>query len=108
MINDEQREEVNDSESEVVLDDESKISSSEMELIEGDFVIVKVTGKSRTLHYVGRVDFLNGYEYGGVFLKKISKYQDTSPVFVIDEKDEATFRVEEIVHKLPTPKNIGG
>ena len=32
------------------------------EIIEGDFVIVKVAGKSRVVHYIARIDVVGKYE----------------------------------------------
>ena len=43
-------------------------------IIEGDFVVVKCAGKSRTVNYIARVDTLNGedFEFEGVFLQKVA------------------------------------
>ena len=44
------------------------------QLIEGDFVVVKCAGKSRTVNYIARVDTLNGedFEFEGVFHQKVA------------------------------------
>ena len=42
------------------------------EIIEGHFVIVKVAGKSRVVHFIARIDVLGKYEYEGIFLHKVS------------------------------------
>ena len=34
---------------------------SDDEIIEGDFVIVKVAGKSRVVHYIARIDVVGKY-----------------------------------------------
>ncbi len=36
---------------------------SDDEIIEGDFVIVKVSGKSRVVHYIARIDVVGKYEH---------------------------------------------
>ena len=44
---------------EMVCDDNSDVSD-DFNIIEGDFVVVKLAGKSRFIHYIARVDILNG------------------------------------------------
>ena len=50
--------------------DDTNVSDDE-ELIEGDFVIVKlVSAKSRIAHYIARIDAMDENEFVGVFLKR--------------------------------------
>lgn len=41
------------------------------EIYEGDFVIVKVSGKSQVVNYIACVDVVDGDIFEGVFLKKV-------------------------------------
>ena len=79
--------------------------------MEGDFVVVKVMSvKSRFVHYIARVDAVNDdeKENEGVFLRReCSLWQDT-PIFVVDEKDEASFSQQDVVLKLPATQQVGG
>ena len=77
-----------------------------MDITKGDFVIVKCCGKSRFVHYIARVDMLNGEElqFEGVFLQKVAgKVGVDNPVFVPNPSDEQ----EDVMHKLPQPKSVG-
>ena len=58
----------------MVCDDNSDVSD-DFNIIEGDLVVVKLAGKSRFIHYIARVDILNGedFKYEGVFLQKTAK-----------------------------------
>lgn len=99
-----------DCDSEVEYDDESDVDSDgDMDIIEGDFVVVKCAGKSRFVHYIARVDVLNGeeFQFEGVFLQKVAGKVGTDPVFVPNPDDEAGFELEDIVRKLPQPKSVG-
>lgn len=88
-------------------DTESSDSDRENEeLLSGDFVVVKVAGKRRVVHYVARIDTVDCDEYEDVFLQKQTGRVDT--VFVINDKDEAYFIKEDIVQKLPEPVTVGG
>ena len=62
-----------DSESEVelVLESDTCTEESDDEVIEGDFVVVKVEGKSREVRYIAQVDTIDGNEFEGTFLKKV-------------------------------------
>ena len=97
------------SESDLELDDESDDTVDEMDVMEGDFVVVKVAGKSRIVHYIARVDVVEGKEYEGVFLQKVSGRVDSEETsFVPNPADEACFPAEDIVRKLPQPVIAGG
>ncbi|ELU15399.1 hypothetical protein CAPTEDRAFT_203340 [Capitella teleta] len=76
------------------------------ELIEGDYVIVKVKGKLRDVNYIARVDQL-GNEYEGIFLKKTTS-KDGSFFFVPYEDDGASFAASDVIRKLPTPNHPSG
>jgi len=39
--------------------------------MEGDFVVVKVAGKARIVHYISRIDVIGGKEYEDIFLQKV-------------------------------------
>ena len=79
----------------------------------GDYVVVLVSGKSRTLKYIARVDEFDGEDYEGIFLKKVNRKiipgnNNTVPTFIINEADGASFAPQDIVLKLPAPLIIGG
>lgn len=100
-----------DSDSDVVYDDESdhEDENSLDEIVEGDFVVVKYEGKSRMVHYIARVDVIDGNEFEGIFLKKVaSKMSSRDWVFIPNSNDEASFPKEDVVCKLPQPKPVGG
>ena len=44
---------------------------SDDEVIEGNFVVVKVEGKSRELRFIAQVDTIDGDEFEGTFFKKV-------------------------------------
>ena len=82
---------------------------SEDEIIEGDFVVLKVEGKSREVHYIARIDVVDGDEFEGIFLQKMSeKLQSEQSIFIINSSDQASFMRRDIVKKLPKPKIVGG
>ena len=60
-----------DAEKELDLSDTSEFDESDGEIIEGDFVVVKVKGQSRFLNYIERVDVIDDLECEGVFLRRI-------------------------------------
>ena len=81
----------------------------ESDAIEGDFVVVKVAGKSRTVYYIARVDVVDGDDFEGVFLKKVAGKVDSEEIsFVPNVVDPAYFSKEDIICKLPQPKTTGG
>ena len=89
--------------------DDSEDEEELEEIIEGDFVIVQVSGKSRVAQYIARIDIIDGDELEGVFLKRISSRVDIGPPrFVLNDGDEASFAREDILKKLPVPKYVGG
>ena len=47
-------------------------ASTEVENIEGGFVVVKVAGRSSSKHYITRVDVVDDDEFEGVFLQKVA------------------------------------
>lgn len=97
------------SETDVELDDDSDDAIDEMDIMEGDFVVVKVDGKSRSVHYIARIDVIDGKEYEGIFLQKVPGRVDSEEAtFVPNPDDEAFFPEEDIVYKLPQPKSAGG
>jgi hypothetical protein len=98
------------SESDLVLHDESDDAVDEMDIMEGDFVVVKVAGKSRSVHYIARIDVIDGKEYEGIFLQKVPGRADSEETtFIPDPTDEVYyFPEEDIVYKLPQPKSAGG
>ena len=75
------RQESPDSESEVELVLESDTCTDEV--IEGDFVVVKVEGKSREVRYIAQVDTIDGDEFEGTFLKKVPQIVGHVPVLLI-------------------------
>ena len=95
----------------VEIDDSSGSEMEEdVEIIEGDFVIVKVPGKKCVLHYVARVDVVGSEDYEGIFLKRMNgpkRADDGLHSFIPNPDDEAFFTKADIVHKLPTPAISG-
>ena len=57
----------------------------------GNFVVVKVHGKSSMRHYIARVNAFDGDEFEGVFLQRVSSLNDFyfGATFVINEDFEA-------------------
>ena len=99
-----------DSESEVelVLESDKCIEESDDEVIEGDFMVVKVKGKSREVRYIAQVDIIDGDEFECTFLKKVPQIVGHVPVFIINKTDIAAFQRNDVIAKLPEPvKNIG-
>lgn len=98
------------SESELELDDESDYEIDDTDRMEGDFVVVKVAGKSRTVNYIARIDVIDGKEYEGIFLQKVPGRVDAEETtFIPSPADETYFFTEEdIVSKLPQPTIAGG
>ena len=82
---------------------------ADQEIIEGDFVVVKVHGKSSMRHYIARVDAFDGDEFEGVFLCRALSLNDFDfgATFVINEDDEALLLRQDIAKKPPNPKFIG-
>ena len=81
---------------------------SDDEVIEGDFVVVKVERKSRKVRYIAKVDTIDGDEFEGTFLKKVPQIVGHVPVFIINKTDIAVFQRNDVIAKLPEPvKNTG-
>ena len=99
-----------DSENEVelVLESNTCTEESDDEVIEGDFVVVKVEGKSREVRYIAQVDTIDGDEFEGTFLKKVPQIVEHVPLFIINKTDIAAFQRNDVIAKLPEPlKNTG-
>ena len=76
---------------------ESDADEPDYQVIEGDFAVVKfVLAKSRIVHYIARVDVIDGDECEGV--------HQTISTFMINDKDEASFPKKDIIRKLPEPQ----
>ena len=84
------------------------IDLMDTEVMEGDFVVVKVAGKSRVLNFIARVDVVDDLEYQGVFRRKVPTRTSDRPTFVLSTKDIASFQAEDILDKLSNPTIIGG
>ena len=57
---------------------------------------VILQSKSRIVHYIARVDVIDGDECEGV--------HQTISTFMINDKDEASFPKKDIIRKLPEPQ----
>ena len=92
-------------------DDSDSVDEDEadQEIIERDFVVVKVHWKSSMRHYIARVDAFDGDEFEAVFLRRVLSLNDFDfgATFVINEDDEALWLRQGIAKKLPNPKFIG-
>ena len=96
-----------DSDFDVLLQDSDSDVNEVQEPIEGDFVIVSVSGKSRKQNYIARIDRLNeDGTYDGCFMKRLGKRME-KPTFIIDECDEASFGSEDLLKILPPPITTG-
>ena len=81
----------------------------------GDYAIVLVAGKSKSLKFIARIDYCDGddCEYEGVFLRKVnskidSGMADKGQTFIVNEKDAASFAPDDIVLILSAPVAVGG
>ena len=81
---------------------------SENDVIEGDFVVVNVTGKLRTANYIALVDVVDNNDFEGVFLMNIpgKVNSDKLTSFIPNLDDEAFFSREDIICKLPNPETL--
>ena len=62
------------------------------------------------VQYIARVDEMDGNEYEGVFLQKLSgciTHHETI-TFIVNENNCASFVSDDVVFKLPLPNVIGG
>ena len=91
-------------------DDSDSVDEDEadQEIIEGDFVLAKVHGKSSMRHYIARVDAFDGDEFERVFLRRVLSLNDFDfgATFVINEDDKALWLRQDIAKILPNPKFI--
>ena len=70
-----------------------------MELIDGDFVIVKCCGRSRFVNFVAQIDAIKGEQYKILFLQKlVGKVEDT-PIFTLNPNDISLIAKDEIVRE---------
>ena len=97
-----------ESEVELVLESDTCTEESDDEVIEGDFVVVKVEGKYREVRYIAQVDTIDGDEFEGTFLKKVPQIVGHMPVFIINKTDIAAFQRNDMIAKLPEPVNNSG
>ena len=82
---------------------------ADQKIIEADFVVVKVHGKSSMRHYIARANAFDGDEFKGVFLRRVLSLNDShfGATFVINEDDKALRLRQDIAKKLSNPKFIG-
>ena len=94
---------------EIHYDDNSDFLTDE-NIVEGDYVIVNVRGRSIVVQYIARVDEVNGNESEGVFLQKLSGciIHHETITFIVNENDCASFVSDDVVFKLPLPNVICG
>ena len=91
-----------------MLESDTCTEESDDEVIEGNFVVIKVKGKSREVRYIAQVDTTNGDEFKGTFFKKVPQIVEYVPVFIINKTDIAAFQRNDVIVKLPEPvKNTG-
>ena len=91
-----------------MLESDTCTKESNDEVIEGDFVVVKVEGKSREVRCIAQVDTIDGDEFEGTFLKKVPQIVGHVPVFTTNKTDIAPFQRNDVIAKLPEPvKNTG-
>ena len=68
------------------------IDLMDTEVMKGDFVAVKVAGKSRVLNFIARVDVVDDLEYEECFFARFPARTSDRPAFVLSTKDIASFR----------------
>ena len=106
----------NEEDMELIHDDESDCELEErIEIKLGDYVVVLVAEKLRSLKFIARIDNYdeNDCEYKGVFLQKVnskidSGMGDKGQTFVVNEKDAASFAADDIALILPAPVAVSG
>ena len=82
-------------------------TSSEDEIIEGDFVVVSInSAKGTSQRYIARVDIIDGDELEGIFVKKMTghRVKEEKSTFIIDHNDEASFHKQDDSKVLPPLK----
>lgn len=99
---------------ECLLASESEYSDDDMtEVMEGDFLVVKVDGKKSSSNYLIRIDVVDvaGLKdvHEGFFLKKMSGDIDAdTAIFAADEEDCGRIQKGDILAKLMVPEVKGG
>ena len=101
---------------ELIYNDDSDCELEEkIEVKLGDYAIVLVAGKSRSLKFIARFDNYDGddCEYEGVFLQQVngkidSGMGDKGQTVIVNEKDAASFAPDDTVLILPAPVAVGG
>ena len=102
---------------ELIYNDDSDCELEEkIEVNLGDYAIVLVAGKSRSLKFIARIDNYDrdDCEYKGVFLQKVKSKIDSGmggdkgQTFIVNEKDAASFAPDDIVLILSAPVAVGG
>ena len=99
-----------------IYDDDSSCDLQEkIEVKLGDYAVVLVAGKSRSLKFIARIDNYDDddCEYEGVFLQKVNSklgpgVEGKGQIFVVKEEDAASFAPDDIVLILPAPAAVGG
>uniref|UniRef100_A0A4W6C0P6 Zgc:113274 n=1 Tax=Lates calcarifer TaxID=8187 RepID=A0A4W6C0P6_LATCA len=80
-----------------------------LDLVVGDFVIVKFVSKCIIHLYIGLVDSLEGNEVSARFLRRIRAITgNKKPTFAFKEKDEASFPRSDVLKRLPQLQTAGG
>ena len=81
----------------------------------GDYAVVVVVGKLRSLKFIARIDNYveDDCKYEGEFLPKANSKIDSAmggkgQTFVVNQKDAASFALYGIVLILPAPIAVGG
>ena len=68
-----------------MLESDACTEESDDEVIEGNFVVVKVEEKSQEVRYIAQVDTIDGDEFEGTFLKKVPQIVGHVTVFIINK-----------------------
>ena len=83
---------------------DSEISDDEIEVAEGDFLIVKVSTKPHFVHYVARIDSIDEPDYERVFLRSVIRQNDKRWfTFEISSNNKASWAKSGVIRKLPFP-----
>ena len=83
-----------------MLESNTYTKESDDEVIEGDFVVVKVEGNFQEVRHIAQVDTIDGDEFEGTFLKKVPQIVGDVPVFIINKTDIAAFQRNDVIVKL--------
>lgn len=98
-----------------LMDDSDSASDADplQDIMEGDYIIVKIHAKARVCDYMARVDVIHGDDMEGIFLRRVGSglAPGRRPVdqltFVLHPEDGASFPRNDIMKKLPTPTFLG-